>query len=106
MLALVDGDILVYRVGFTTEQEDFEVARWRFDEMMDNILNATDAQQFSIYLSDSTDNGFRKQIYPSYKANRTQPKPRHYDALKEYAIMEWGARITPEQEADDALAQE
>jgi len=103
MHALIDGDILIYRVGFTTENEDWGIAKWRINEMIDNILHVVTAESYSIYLSDSTENGFRKKFYPEYKANRKQPKPKHYEGLKYYLITEEDARITPEQEADDEL---
>ncbi len=103
MLALIDGDIVVHRIGYTTENDDFNIAKWRCDEMLDGILIDVSADQYQIYLSDSTENGFRKQIYPEYKANRHQEKPKHYDALKEYLLTSWDARITSNQEADDAL---
>jgi 5'-3' exonuclease len=103
MLALIDGDICIYRVGYTTENDDFAIARWRLDEMLDGILIDTSADEYRVYLSDSLDNNFRKEFYPEYKANRTLPKPKHYEALKEYIIKEWGAIIALEQEADDAL---
>lgn len=103
MKALIDGDILIYRVGYTTQNEDWGIAQYRINEMIDNILEATKADAYDIYLSDATENNFRRHIYPLYKANRHQPKPKHYEALKYYLVSEEGAYITPEQEADDIL---
>ena len=103
MLALIDVDIVCHRVGFTTENDAFGIAKARCDETLDGILIDTASTEYRLYLSDSTANNFRTQFYPEYKANRTAPKPRHYDAIKEYLITEWGAAITMEQEADDAL---
>lgn len=103
MLALIDADILMYRVAWTTENEDFGIARWRLDEMLDGILEETEATEFELYLSDATENNFRFKLYPQYKQNRVQPKPKHYEALKYYLVSEVGAKITIEQEADDAL---
>ena len=103
MLCLIDGDIVTHRIGFTTENDDWNIAKWRCDEMLDNILIDTSASEYRIYLSDTTENGFRQKYYPEYKANRKAPKPKHYDKLKEYLLTEWEARITMEQEADDAL---
>lgn len=71
--------------------------------MIDNILKATEADSYTIYLSDSTENNFRTHLYPQYKANRLQKKPKHYEGLKYYLVTEEEAKITPEQEADDAL---
>lgn len=104
MIALIDADVLVYRVGFTTENETEEfIPRSRFDEMVESILDETNATEYKLYLSDSTKNNFRTTFYPAYKANRTQPRPKHYDLLKEHAISSWSALVTKKQEADDAL---
>ena len=103
MQAIIDGDILVYRVGYTTEQEDWPIARWRMNTSIENILENLNSLEYSIYLSDSTENGFRRKLFPAYKIHRTQPKPKHYDRLKEHLISEWGALITLEEEADDRL---
>lgn len=71
--------------------------------MLTNILTAVGADTYQLWFSDTTENNYRTQIYPEYKANRNQPKPKHYDLLKEYMIREWEARIAMNQEADDML---
>src|SRR6266571_2654280 len=104
MLALLDGDITCYRCAWASENDDFPIARWRIDEMLDGILLDTGATEFIIWLSDSRENNFRYKIYPEYKANRKDlSRPRHLEALKEYLITRWQARIALGQEADDAL---
>lgn len=103
MHALLDGDILTYRVGFTTEDDDFNIAKARIDDLLDRILEAVKADRFTIFLSDSTENNYRYQMYPLYKANRKQPKPKHLEGLKYYLAKEHLAIMTAEQEADDAL---
>lgn len=103
MHCLLDGDILAYRIGFTTEEEDFKIAAARMDDLLDRILEAVKADRFTIYLSDSTENNYRYQMYPLYKANRKQPKPKHLEGLKYYLAKEHLAIMTAEQEADDAL---
>jgi 5'-3' exonuclease len=103
MHALIDGDILTYRVGFTTENDDFNIAKARIDDLLDRILEAVKADRFTIFLSDSTENNYRYQMYPLYKANRKQPKPKHLEGLKYYLAKEHLAIMTAEQEADDAL---
>lgn len=104
VLALIDGDIVAYRVGWTTENDDFPIARFRADEMLDGILLDTGATEFTVWLSDRAENNFRYKIYPEYKANRKDlPRPRHLEALKEYLITRWSARFALGMEADDAL---
>lgn len=103
MLALIDGDIVVHRVGYTTDNEEEWVARARCDEMLDGILVDTSSSEFEVWLSDNRDATFRYHLFRGYKANRVAPRPKHYDAIKEYLILKWGARIANEMEADDAL---
>lgn len=104
MLSLIDGDLIIYRVGFTTEQEEEWIAKARCDEMIDGILLDTKADEYEFWLSDRTENNFRTKFYPEYKANRKdQKKPKHYEFLKEYVLNNWNARIACNQEADDAL---
>lgn len=103
MLSLIDADIVLHRVGFTTENDPADIARIRCDEMLDGILLDTNCDQYQLWLSDSKENNFRYQIDPNYKANRIAPKPKHYEFLKEYVLLNWGARIAYGMEADDAL---
>ena len=104
MIALIDGDICIYRVGFTTENDDEWIAKARLDEMVEGILADTGATEYQFWLSDKTQNNFRTRYYPEYKANRKDfVLPKHYDALKIYALENWDAQIAIEQEADDAL---
>ena len=102
-IALIDADVVLHRVGFTTENDEFWVAAHRADEMLDNILLATGVKQYQLWLSDSAANNFRYQIYPLYKANRTKPKPKHHEELKAYLIQEWDAQFAYGMEADDYL---
>ena len=99
---LVDGDVLVYRIGYTTESEEEWVALARINSYIDEMLFNSGCSDYTVYLTDSKGN-FRNALYPEYKANRTQPKPRHYQALREYLVNHEAAEITWGQEADDAL---
>ena len=104
MLALIDGDILVYRIGFTTEDVDEGIMKARLRESINLILEAVEATEFKIYLTAENDpTAFRKRIYPEYKANRIQPKPKHYSAIRAYLQEHYDAEVCTELEADDAL---
>jgi 5'-3' exonuclease len=104
LVALIDADILVHRVGFTTQQETLGIAASRLDTMIDGILQADQFTDAEFYLSDSLENNFRLKISPVYKANRKdKEKPVHYDFLKERLIRVWAASIATGMEADDML---
>lgn len=102
--ALIDADIVAHRVGFTTENDEFWVARARCDDMIDKILLDTCVSSYDLWLSGSAQDNFRYQIYPQYKANRIgKPRPKHLEAIKSYLVTEWGARFAEGMEADDYL---
>ena len=104
MQALIDGDIIIYRVGFTTEDVDVPLACVRATEVVEGILKDVNATSFKIYLTEENDpNAFRKQIYPEYKAHRKKEKPRWYKELRDYLQVQYDAELCYEIEADDAL---
>lgn len=105
MNALLDGDILAFRVACTVEDQDtFGIPRWRIDEMVNNILEDTKATEFQIFLSGSPEENFRYQIYPQYKESRkNKPKPKWLEDLKAHLVTEWNAQIACGMEADDYL---
>lgn len=103
MLALIDGDIVTHRVGYTTDNDPLWIAIARANEMIELILNDTESSSYEIYLSDSYENNFRKRLDPNYKANRTAPRPVHYQALKNHLVEEWDANLALGMEADDML---
>lgn len=102
--ALIDGDILVYRIGFTTQDVDENIARWRLDELLENIMKACDTQNAAIYLTSTDRSNFRFELFPEYKAHRKdKPKPLHYEFLRDTLVKEYMAEVISGQEADDVL---
>ena len=104
MKALLDGDILVYRVGFGANDETEGIARSRMDESIEKILEAVRADSYEVFLTSSDKSNYRHAIFPDYKANRKAPKPTHYDLLRDYLVSEHKAEMVHGQEADDAMA--
>ena len=99
--ALVDADFLVYAIGFGKENYYEEEAIAALDETVYRILDEVNADYNLFYLS-STAHGFRSDLYPAYKANRTgKPKPLHYEALRNHLINIWCAEVSSCIEADD-----
>ena len=103
MLALIDGDIVSYRCAASAENDEEWVAVARAVECIDNIALATGATELEVWLSDGRESTFRWQMYPEYKANRTQPPPRHLAALKAFLRDKYNAKVATGEEADDAL---
>jgi 5'-3' exonuclease len=101
MRALLDGDIYAFRSAAASENDDLNIAIWRMEEMIDNTLAETGSDEFSIFLSGGKN--FRYDIYPEYKANRSEEKPRHLADLKAYLIEKYQAQVSDGCEADDLL---
>jgi 5'-3' exonuclease len=101
MRALLDGDIYAFRSASSAENDNLGIAIFRVEEMIDKTLHETSADEFSIFLSG--DSNFRYQIYPEYKANRKQPKPRFLREVKDYLIEKYAAEVSEGCEADDLL---
>ena len=99
---LIDGDILLYRIGFTTQEEKENIALIRMNTYIDEMLYNSGCSDYTSYLTDSRGN-FRNKLYTLYKANRVADKPKHYKALKDYLINFEKAEVAWGQEADDAL---
>lgn len=99
---LIDGDILVYRIGATTNDETEEIAKIRMNQYIDEIFHNSFCSDYRMFLTDGKGN-FRVSIYPDYKANRKQERPKHYNALRDYLVAHEGAEVAWGQEADDLL---
>lgn len=103
MKALIDGDIVLHRCAWASDNDSEDIALIRTDGMIREILNDTESTEYEVWISDVKENNFRYEIDPTYKANRVQPRPRHYDAIKEFLFNEWNAHLALGQEADDSL---
>jgi len=102
MIALIDQDLLCYRCAASCENEPVELAIERIDGLLATILEKTGATEYRAFLTGK--GSFRKTIYPEYKANRTQPKPKWLAELRNYSVEVLNAEITNNGlEADDLL---
>lgn len=72
--------------------------------MIESIIEDTEASTHQLYLTGK--GNFREEIATilPYKGNRDQPKPTHYQALRDYLVNVWNAEIVDGMEADDKLA--
>jgi hypothetical protein len=104
MLALIDADIVTYRIGFASEDVSERICLARCAEFMEELVMKPWVGDYQGYLTGS--NNYRKEIAVTapYKGNRTgASKPKHYDLIREYLIKAWGCELIEGQEADDAI---
>ena len=102
-LALIDGDILVYRIGFASEGEPESIAIARCGEFLENLILFNGFEDYQGFLTGG--NNFRHEIAKTapYKGNRKAAKPQHYDILRDYMQKAWDFEMIQDQEADDAI---
>lgn len=111
MQPLIDGDILLYEVGYAAETgwqgegvPPFDYARALLENRIDNICGVVGAKELPIlYLTGKTN--FRNEIAKKQKyKDRPSKKPFHYYNLKAYIQGKYDYRITEGLEADDLMA--
>lgn len=108
MIALIDGDIAVYRVGFASEGTPEAICRARMDEfLVDLLMYQVDCDDYEGFLTWDSQSNYRVKLAVTqpYKGNRKSPKPQHYDFLRNYLADSWGFHKVVGQEADDSMAQ-
>lgn len=103
--ALFDCDIVVYRVGFASEDVEEKFAIARTTELVHDVLFfRLECDNYQLYISGK--GNYRTDIAKTapYKGNRKDmKKPVHYEAIRNH-LMDMGATLVEGMEADDAIA--
>jgi DNA polymerase-1 len=103
---LIDGDMLVYRVGFACDEESEKVAIQTMANYISELISdlSEHYDNHKLYLTGSSN--FRNEVAVSqpYKGGRPSRKPVHKDLLREYMLDEWKAELSDNMEADDCIA--
>lgn len=111
---LIDGDIYLYKASAATEKlvnfdgdncfmlGSLSEAKEIFAETINSFLEDFKTKEYIIALSDKEN--FRKDILPTYKANRkNKPKPVQYNFLREWVEENYKVMCRPRLEGDDIL---
>ena len=105
MIALVDGDILCYRIGFATNEESEDVAiRTMASFMEDLVMFRVDVSSWTTYLTGKTNFRHDVAVTAPYKGNRKAEKPKHLSLLRDYLYYSWNGITSTDCEADDEIA--
>ena len=91
--ALVDGDILVYRVGFASNDVSEGYAIARMAEFLEDLIFLNGFDKYKGYLTGG--GNYRNEIAKTapYKGNRKADKPIHYKALRDYMMKAWAFEL-------------
>ena len=105
-MILIDGDMLVYRVGFACDEESEKVAIQTMANYISELISdlSEHYDNHKLYLTGSSN--FRNEVAVSqpYKGGRPSRKPVHKDLLREYMLDAWEAELSDNMEADDCIA--
>jgi len=107
---LIDADILVYRLGWSCNEESEKAAIRGIDGFITDLLAfhlGADEEESEYVLYLTGKGNFRNDyaVTAPYKGNRKdKAKPVHIQALRQHLIDQWAAVVTDGEEADDAIA--
>lgn len=109
MKALIDADRLAYAFGGFKDDSGYPL-EWalvteRVDSNIANILSATGATSYSVYLTNDDKSNFRIRLATirPYKGHRSIDKPFWYEQIRRYLVSKYEAKVENGIEADDAL---
>ena len=111
---LIDGDILIYKIatqneidthwgdGLWTLHCDEKLCKADVDAQIEDLGAQLEADDYIVALTDSQN--FRKDVLPTYKANRKDKrKPMVLNALRKYVMEKHNGVMWKNLEADDVL---
>jgi len=105
--ALIDADILIYRIGFATQDEDESQAIRTMAGFIEDLIlfDLPNTQTWELFLTGKSNFRYEYAVTAEYKGNRKgTEKPTHYHLLREYLVSSWDALVVEGMEADDMLA--
>ena len=105
---LIDGDIIAYRAGFSSNDLTAKDAELKVDELISTILSDTEGfadDNYEVYLTGKGNFRFDIAKTLEYKGNRKDAaKPIHLPHVREYMITKYKATVSEGEEADDLIA--
>lgn len=115
MRVLIDGDIILYKAGFSAQAKDPESPVSHSIQVLNTLINfikeylsnqLIEIESTLICLSPPGEDNFRYKVAKTkpYKENRRgKPKPLNFDEMRQYLIDKYEHNITSGQEADDEM---
>lgn len=108
MIALIDSDIVCYRVGFASNDDAESAALDTLDGFITDLMvehKLDKCMQFEFYLTGKKNYRNDIAVTKPYKGNRKgKDKPVHLQALRDHLVSAWDAIVSDGCEADDLLS--
>ena len=104
-VALIDADMLCYRIGFACNAEVASIATSTMDKFVTDLIASMNIVNWELHLTGK--GNFRNDyaVTAPYKGNRAKlTKPVHLETLRQFLLEKWDAKLAEGQEADDAIA--
>jgi Autographiviridae exonuclease len=113
MIALIDGDVVVYQAAWAHQQRtewdddvitvhaNASLVKATADDIIADTVKAVGADRAVVALSDGFI--FRQNLYQPYKQNRKKQRPVGYKTARTHLMEEYVCFLRPELEADDVL---
>ena len=106
-MILIDGDIIAYRAGFSSNDLEAKDAEDKVDALIDTVIEDTEFiyTDYQVYLTGKGNYRFDIAKTIEYKGNRKDaPKPVHLKHVRDYLIDKYEAIVSKGEEADDLIA--
>lgn len=105
-VALIDADMLCYRIGFACDNEVASVATNTMDAFITEIIvGLPTVIDYELFLTGKGNFRDEYAVTLPYKGNRVgMRKPVHMQLLRDHLADQWDASVAVGQEADDAIA--
>lgn len=106
-MILIDGDIIAYRAGFSSNDLEASDAEAKVDELIDTIIEDTEfiSTDYQVYLTGKGNFRFDIAKTLEYKGNRKDAvKPIYLQHIRDYLTTKYEATVSEGEEADDLIA--
>jgi hypothetical protein len=104
MIALIDADVVAYRIAFGCQDEPEKIAIAKVSEFLEELVfTYTDVEDCEGYLTGKQNYRFDIAKTAPYKGTRVSEKPKHLGIIRQYMIDAWAFSVQEYQEADDAI---
>jgi hypothetical protein len=104
VIALIDADVVAYRIAFGCQDEPEKVAIAKVSEFLEELVfTYTDVDDCEGYLTGKQNYRFDIAKTAPYKGTRVSEKPKHLGIIRQYMIDAWAFSVQEYQEADDAI---